>query len=91
MTPGKRKRSTPDKRRSQPDGAGQSGDMQGLPETPEADSQSVKELVEEGQYFEAEVVDAIENAPDPDQSKVKTREAKQDDVPPEYEGDEQKN
>ncbi len=46
-----------------PDSAGQSGDIEGLPDEPEADSESVEELVEEGQYFEAEVVDGVENAP----------------------------
>jgi len=46
-----------------PDSAGQSGDTEGLTDEPEADSESVEELVEEGQYFEAEVVNGIENAP----------------------------
>ncbi|MFZ0795226.1 MAG: transcription termination factor NusA [Candidatus Korobacteraceae bacterium] len=46
-----------------PDSAGQSGDEQGLTEEPEADSESVEELAESGQYYEAEVVDGIENAP----------------------------
>ena len=46
-----------------PDSAGQSGDTEGLTEQPEADSESVEELVESGQYYEAEVVDGIENAP----------------------------
>jgi len=64
--------------------AGQSGDLQGLPASPEADSQSVAELVEEGQSFEAGIVEGIENAPDPDQSEVKSSEAPEDDVPQEY-------
>ncbi|MGO8773561.1 MAG: transcription termination factor NusA [Terracidiphilus sp.] len=46
-----------------PDSAGQSGDTEGLTEEPEADSESVEELAESGQYYEAEVVDGIENAP----------------------------
>ena len=64
--------------------AGQSGDLQGLPDDAEADSQSVRELVAEGQAFEAAVVDAIENAPPPDVAEVKTKEVPEDDVPPEY-------
>lgn len=62
----------------------QSGDTQGLSGVPDADSESVKELVEEGQYFEAEVVDAIENAPNSDAGEIRTREVPEDDVPEEY-------
>ena len=42
-------------------------------------SESVTELVEEGQDFEAEFVDAVENRPDADE-----KEVPEDDVPPEY-------
>ena len=63
---------------------GQSGDDQGLPDTVEADSESVKELVEEGQPFEASVVDGVEGAPEPEVSEVRTRQVPEDDVPPEY-------
>lgn len=69
-----------------PGSAGQSGDTQGLSNTAEADSESVEELIEEGQYFEAEVVSGVENAPDADVSEVRTREGREDDVPPEYRG-----
>jgi len=62
----------------------QSGDLQGLNEAEEADSESVRELVEEGQPFEAELIDAVENSPDPDVAEVTTREVPEDDVPPEY-------
>jgi hypothetical protein len=41
---------------------GQSGDTQGLPAVPEADSQSVSELAEEGQSIEAAAVQGVENA-----------------------------
>jgi hypothetical protein len=44
----------------------------------------VEELLEEGQTYEAEVVDGVENARDADQSEVKTREVPEDDVPEEY-------
>jgi hypothetical protein len=67
-----------------PGGAGQAGDTQGLSDVADADSQSVEELAEEGQYFEAAVISGIENAPAADVSEVKTREVPQDDVPPEY-------
>ncbi len=67
-----------------PNSAGQSGADQGLPDTAEADSESVKELVEEGQSFEADVVEGVEDAPEPDVSEVRTRQVPEDDVPPEY-------
>jgi hypothetical protein len=62
----------------------QGGDLQGLSGVEEADSESVRELVEEGQAFEAEIIDAVENAPDPDVAEVTTREVPVDDVPSEY-------
>jgi hypothetical protein len=64
--------------------AGQSGDTQGLPEVPVGDSESVEELLEEGQTYEAEVLDGVESARDADKSEVKTREVPEDDVPEEY-------
>ncbi|HEY2138723.1 MAG TPA: hypothetical protein VGH00_01485 [Chthoniobacterales bacterium] len=67
-----------------PNSAGQSGDTQGLSDVAEADSESVEELVEEGQFYEAEVIAGIENAPDADVSEVHTRQVREDDVPPEY-------
>jgi hypothetical protein len=67
-----------------PDSAGQSGDTQQLSDTASADSESVEELVEEGNAFEADAVDGVENAKDPDVSEVTTREVPEDDVPGEY-------
>jgi hypothetical protein len=64
--------------------AGQSGDTQGLSDVAEAGSESVEELVEEGQSFEAEAISGVEDAPDPDVAEVHTREVPQDDVPSEY-------
>ena len=64
--------------------AGQSGDTQGLSASPAVDSESVEELAEEGQAFEAEVLEGVEGAADPDQSEVFTREVAEDDVPGEY-------
>lgn len=63
---------------------GQSGDIQGLRREENADSESVEELLEEGQSFEAEAVSGVENAKDPDESEVTTSEVPEDDVPPEY-------
>ena len=62
----------------------QSGDLQGLQDIPEADSESVRELLEEGQAYEASVVDSIENAQDADAAPVRTKEVPEDDVPLEY-------
>jgi hypothetical protein len=67
-----------------PDSAGQSGDTQGLSDAAEADSESVEELLEEGQAFEAEAISGVENAPDADVSEVHTRQFREDDVPEEY-------
>jgi hypothetical protein len=41
-------------------------------------------LLEEGNAFEAEVVDGVENAPDADEGEVRTHEVEEDDVPDEY-------
>jgi hypothetical protein len=67
-----------------PNSGGQSGDTQGLSDLEESSFESVEELVEEGQFFEAEVVSGIENAPDADQGPVRTRQVPEDDVSPEY-------
>ncbi|HKD83352.1 MAG TPA: transcription termination factor NusA [Terriglobales bacterium] len=53
---------------------GQAGDEEGLPDVPEASSESVEELADEGQAFEAEVVDGVENAPDADQAERTVRD-----------------
>ena len=67
-----------------PGSAGQSGDTQGLSDVAEAGSESVEELVEEGQSFEAEVISGVESAPDPDVAEVHTKQVPEDDVPLEY-------
>jgi|SRR6185295_11027798 len=64
--------------------AGQSGDLQGLSRRESADSESVEELVAEGQFREADIISAVEEADDPDKREVRTREVRQDDVPKEY-------
>ncbi|MGC2698455.1 MAG: hypothetical protein WA738_21920 [Candidatus Angelobacter sp.] len=63
---------------------GQSGDTQGLSRRENVDSESVEELMEEGQYAEAEAISGVENAPDADQGEVRTRQFPEDDVPEEY-------
>ena len=67
-----------------PGSAGQSGDTQGLPDVAEAGAESVKELVEEGQAFEAEAVSGVEEASGDEVEEVHTRQVPEDDVPPEY-------
>jgi hypothetical protein len=62
----------------------QSGDWQGLSNVAGADSESVDELIEEGNAFEAEVVKGVEDAGDADEGEVRTHEVPQDDVPGEY-------
>jgi|SRR5579859_1241377 len=63
---------------------GQSGDLQGLSNVGRADSESVDELLEEGNAFEAEIVKGVEDVPDADESEVRTHEVPEDDVPEEY-------
>ena len=63
---------------------GQSGDLQGLSNREGADSESVDELLEEGNAFEAEVIKGIEDVPDADEGEIRTREVPEDDVPEEY-------
>ena len=62
----------------------QAGDLQGLSNVAAADSESVDELIEEGNAFEAEVVKGVEDAGDADEGEVHTHEVPQDDVPGEY-------
>jgi hypothetical protein len=66
------------------DSAGQSGDIQQLHDSALADSESVDELVEEGNAYEAGIISGVEGAPDADVSEVRTREVPEDDVPEEY-------
>ena len=60
---------------------GQSGDLQGLSNIAGADSESVNELLEEGNALEAEVVKGVQDAPDADEGEVRTHEVPEDDVP----------
>jgi hypothetical protein len=80
---------SPSRRGLGPGAGGQSGDNQGLSRKESADSESVEELSEEGQEYEAEVISGVENARDPDQGEVTTREVPEDDVPSEYDDQDQ--
>jgi len=64
--------------------AGQSGDTQQISNLADADSESVEELLEEGNSFEAGIVEGVEDAPDADVAEVTTHEVSEDDVPEEY-------
>ena len=62
----------------------ESGDLQGLSRVEGADSESVDELLEEGNAFEADVVAGVERADNADEQEVRTHEVPEDDVPGEY-------
>ena len=62
----------------------QSGDLQGLSNVQGADSESVQELLEEGNAFEAEVLKGVEDSGDRSGREVRTHEVLEDDVPGEY-------
>jgi hypothetical protein len=59
-------------------------DSQGLSDLESADSESVSELVEEGNAFEAGVISGVQRADDSDGREVRTHEFAEDDVPEEY-------
>jgi hypothetical protein len=59
---------------------GQSDDLQGLSNRPTANSESVEELLEEGNALEAEAIQGVENALDADQGEVE-HEVPEDDQP----------
>ena len=62
----------------------QSGDLQGLSNIQAADSESVDELLEEGNAFEAEVVKGVEDAEGADEGEVRTHEVPRDHFPGEH-------
>ena len=67
-----------------PRSGGQSGDLQGLSNYARADAESVDELLEEGNAFEAEIVKGVEDVRDADEGEIRTHEVPEDDVPEEY-------
>jgi hypothetical protein len=62
----------------------QAADFEGLSRAEQADSESVDELVEEGNLFEAGAVAGVEEADNADEREVHTHEVPEDDVPEEY-------
>jgi hypothetical protein len=58
------------------DSAGQSGDAQGLSQDADADEESVGELAETDQAYEAGTVDGLEDAANHPERSVRTREDK---------------
>jgi hypothetical protein len=62
----------------------ESGDLEGLSNIESADSESVDELLEEGNSFEAGVVAGVEDSRNREGQEVRTREVPEDDVPGEY-------
>ena len=64
--------------------SGQSGDLQALSNVQGADPESVDELLEEENAFEADVVSGGEDAGGADEREVRTHELPEDDVPEEY-------
>ncbi len=62
----------------------QSGDLQDLSTLETVDSESVDELMEEGNAFEAGVISGVEEAGRRYDKEVQTREVPEDDVPEEY-------
>ena len=62
----------------------QAGDLQGLSNVARADSESVDELIEEGNAFEAGLVEGVEEAGEHPRREIHTREVPEDDIPGEY-------
>jgi hypothetical protein len=58
--------------------------LQGLSDVESSNSESVDELLEEGNSFEADVVMGVEDAGDAEGREVRTHEVLEDDVPGEY-------
>ena len=57
-----------------PDSGGQSGDTQGLSEVADAADESVEELADTGQAYEAEVIEGVEDAADHPERAVHSHE-----------------
>lgn len=70
-----------------PNSAGQSGDTQGISSLAGSSSESVEELMEEGQHREAGILEGIENSleGDDDPYVLPSKEFPEDDIPLEEE------
>lgn len=67
-----------------PNSAGQSGDIQHMSDAADADSDSLEELAEEGNAFEADAMQGVESAKVSDASEVITRKVPEDHISAEY-------
>ena len=67
-----------------PDSAGQSGDTQDLSPHADAADESVEELADDGQYYEAGVIEGVEDAADHPERPAHTRQdqSRQPELPP---------
>jgi len=63
-----------DQEEAAPDSGGQSGDDEGLSDVAEANEESVKQLVDTDQAYEAEIVEGVEEAGDNPEKPVPDRE-----------------
>lgn len=81
-----------DPRQVGPDSAGQSGDPQRLSTIADANEESVEELAETDQAFEAEAVEGVEDAADHPERPVHTHQeyGRPDDLPPARSSDRKK-
>jgi hypothetical protein len=66
----------PEEEEAASDSAGQSGDDQGLSQIADVDEESVGELAETDQAYEAEAVEGVEDAGDHPEKPVRTHEGK---------------
>ena len=66
----------------------QSGDLQNLSTTEDIGSESIDELAAEGNAFEADVLQGVEDAENEEEHEVRTHEVPEDDVPSEYQDEE---
>lgn len=80
----KREFQSQNRRPDRPSSAGRIKEYESSSRSAQADSESVDELVEEGNVFEAGAVAGVEAADDSDEKEVRTRELPEDDVPEEY-------
>ena len=83
-TPSRRRTARPRNRPANNVADVESGDLQGLSRAETVDSESVDELLEEGNAFEAGVISGVEEADDSEGREVHTHEVPEDDVPEEY-------
>ena len=83
-TPSRRRTARPRNRPANDFADVESGDLQGLSRAETVNSESVDELLEEGNAFEAGVISGVEEADDSEGREVHTHEVPEDDVPEEY-------